>query len=55
MSKQRFPSDPVEETPEELKARREMSESTYERDMAFLRAQDEGRRSKDLQWTGSEF
>jgi len=55
MSKQRFPSDPVQETPEELEARREMSQSIYERDMAFLKALDEGRRGKDLQWTGHEF
>lgn len=40
------------ETPEEFEQRRSMSESLYERDRAFLKALDEGRRGKDVQWTG---
>lgn len=59
MSKQRFPSDPVAETPAEtpaeLEARREMSNSIYERDMAFFKALDEGRRCNNRQWIGHEF
>jgi hypothetical protein len=43
MSKQRFPSDPVEEPQEELEARRSMSETLYERDMAYFKVLEDQR------------